>query len=239
MTPQIVKQPVLARTWSHIMQCSACGADIPEDAVFCAKCGHNLNNGGGDTTQPAAPESKGTSRGAAERFKNATGPAGDEDEDDEEVTLWKGGYSAKAMVGSWILAAVASVLFIAGALYFRWSWRVPVALVCLTWISVALVLAYRKLGVYYELTTQRFIHKTGILKRTSDRLEVIDIDDVTFSQGLIQRLVNVGTVRISSSDRTHPELELIGIENVQVVADNIDDVRRKERRRRGLHIEAI
>ena len=68
---------------------------------------------------------------------------------------------------------------------------------------------------------------------------MIDIDDVTFEQGLVQRMVNVGTIKISSSDRTHPELTLRGIEGVQEVADTIDDVRRKERRRRGLHIEAI
>jgi hypothetical protein len=49
----------------------------------------------------------------------------------------------------------------------------------------------------------------------------------------------VGTIHISSSDRTHPELLLLGIDDVKRVADLIDDVRRKERRQRGLHIEAI
>jgi len=220
------------------MQCSACKADNPEDAVFCIKCGHNLKNKGSDTPQQAAPESKGTSSSAAERFKNATAAVQDDD-DEEEVTLWKGGYSAKAMVGSWMLAAVGSVLLIVANFFFPAAWIVLIPLIFLAWIYVALVLAYRKLGVYYELTTQRFIHKTGILKRTSDRLEVIDIDDVTFSQGLIQRLVNVGTIQISSSDQTHPELVLIGIKDVQKVADDIDDVRRKERRRSALHIESI
>ena len=171
-------------------------------------------------------------------MKNAVGPA-DGDEDDEEVSLWKGGYSAEAMIGGWVLAAMASLLLIVATVFFPAAWFVLVPLIFLAWIYAVSVLAYRKLGVSYELTTQRFIHKIGILKRTSDRLEVIDIDDVTHSQGLIQRMVNVGSIRISSSDRTHPELTLIGIENVRVVADTIDDVRRKERRRRGLHIEAV
>ena len=219
------------------MKCSACGAETPDDADFCGKCGHNLKNEGNDTAQQTAPQGKSSALSPAERFKNAL-PTGDDD-DDEEVSLWIGGYSAKAMVGSWMLAALASVLFVAGSIYFKLPWLIPLALVSLTWIFVMLVLAYRKMGVYYELTTQRFIHKAGILKRTSDRLEVIDIDDVTFSQGLIQRIMNVGNIRISSSDTTHPELLLIGIENVHEIADNIDDVRRKERRRRGLHIEAI
>ena len=70
-------------------------------------------------------------------------------------------------------------------------------------------------------------------------IEVIDIDDVTYTQGVVQRIVGVGTIKISSTDRTHPELALLGIDDVERIADMIDDVRRQERRRRGLHIESI
>jgi len=73
----------------------------------------------------------------------------------------------------------------------------------------------------------------------TDRIENIDMDDITYEQKFIERFVGVGTVIISSSDRTHPELRLIGIENVKEVADQMDDIRRAERRRRGLHIESI
>jgi hypothetical protein len=43
-------------------------------------------------------------------------------------------------------------------------------------------------------------------------------------------------VTLLSSDKSDPELVLRGITPVAEVADKIDDVRRKERRRRGLHI---
>lgn len=220
------------------MQCSACGAETPAEAIFCAKCGRNLKDDAAGPAPEAAPESRGGSGSIAQRMKNAASPAGDDD-DETEVSLWQGGFSGKAMIGSWVMAAIASVLLIVATVFFAAAWFVLVPLIFLAWIYAAAVLAYRKLGVHYELTTQRFIHKSGVLKRTSDRLEVIDIDDVTYSQGLIQRMVNVGTIRISSSDRTHPELVLLGIDNVRVVADTIDDVRRKERRRRGLHIESV
>jgi uncharacterized membrane protein YdbT with pleckstrin-like domain len=100
-------------------------------------------------------------------------------------------------------------------------------------------LAYRKLTVKYQLTTQRFIHEKGLLKRVTDRIEVIDIDDVSVEQRLIERMVGVGTIKLISSDRSHPVLMLRGIEKVREVAATIDDLRRKERRRRGLHIESI
>jgi len=65
------------------------------------------------------------------------------------------------------------------------------------------------------------------------------MDDITFQQNFVERLVNVGTVKITSSDKTHPEILLKGIEDVKPVADLIDSARRKERVRRGVHIEAV
>jgi membrane protein YdbS with pleckstrin-like domain len=79
----------------------------------------------------------------------------------------------------------------------------------------------------------------GLLWRQTDRIEIIDVDDVSFTQGPVERIFGIGTVRISSSDNTHPELALPGIENVQLVSGLIDDSRRKERRRRGLYIESV
>ena len=88
----------------------------------------------------------------------------------------------------------------------------------------------------YRLTTQRFIHEHGVLTRDIDRIEVIDIDDVSYRQTLIDRMVGVGTIRIESGDRSHPELVLRGIDDVQRVSDMIDAARREERVRRGIHI---
>ncbi|MCH2597045.1 MAG: hypothetical protein MKZ95_14805, partial [Pirellulales bacterium] len=58
-------------------------------------------------------------------------------------------------------------------------------------------------------------------------------------QGLVERLVGVGTVCIRSSDQSHPKIELPGIEDVNRIADMIDGVRRHERLKRGLHVESV
>jgi membrane protein YdbS with pleckstrin-like domain len=98
---------------------------------------------------------------------------------------------------------------------------------------------YRRLSVHYRLTTQRFVHERGLLWRTVDRVELIDVDDVTYRQGPVERALGVGTIMMVSSDRTSPELRLSGIDDIRRVADMIDDARRKERRSRGLHIESV
>ncbi|MBC8351044.1 MAG: PH domain-containing protein [Planctomycetes bacterium] len=170
-----------------------------------------------------------------DQFKESAEARQADNAEDEEQDLWAGGYSAKAMYGTWILGIAITIGLVAGMFAFP-----PVGIaIPVLFLFLAGRLAYKKLSVHYELTTQRFIHKTGIFKRVTDRIEVIDIDDVTFEQGIVQRMLGVGTIRLSSSDRTHPELVLSGIDGVQNIADTIDDVRRKERRKRGLHIESI
>lgn len=211
------------------MYCRACQAEVAEDARYCSQCGEQI-----DLEAVSKPAST-REIPPQQRFRSAA-TAGDEP---EEKSLWSGGFSGKAMVGSWIGAGLFSVLLV--VLCFVWP---PILLgiailLLLVWCGLGLLLAYRKLNVNYELTTQRFVHRSGILRRITDRIEAIDMDDISFEQGIIERLLNVGTIRVISSDRSHPELVLRGIEDVARIAKLIDDTRHKERLRRGLHIEAI
>lgn len=162
-------------------------------------------------------------------------------EEEQENDLWQGAYSPKAMVGIWFGGAVATLLAIVIAAFAAGpaAWGYLLTAIVLAWVIMAAVYGYRRYSVHYTLTDQRLIHESGLLWRTVDRVELIDIDDVTYRQGPVERALGVGTILISSSDRTTPELELPGIDNVREVSDEIDDARRKERRSRGLHIEAV
>ena len=211
------------------MVCRSCGAEIVDGARFCQNCGASLTA----VDESAVPKS------VAEKMRRGSGVVSDATEEH----LWRGGYAAKAMYGWWLTGVVAALLCSVGLLTVSGFTSGAILGSLLVWGIVAaalgLTFAYRKLSVHYELTSQRFIHQHGILKRVTDRIEVIDMDDVTYEQGLIQRLLGVGKIQISSTDRSHPELALLGIADVERVAEMIDDVRRQERLRRGLHIEAI
>ena len=108
------------------------------------------------------------------------------------------------------------------------------------WIVLLLRLIYLQLSIRYTLTSQRFIHERGLLWRQQDRIETIDIDDVTVQPGA-RRSECSASARCgsSSSDQSTPEFLLVGIEDVRKVATMIDEVRRKERRKRGVHIESV
>ena len=167
-------------------------------------------------------------------------PDGESDKDDEQE-LWEGGYSGKAMIGAWAGAAVLTIAAIAVAVAMPdpTTGMVVGGVVLLVWLVLIFKFLAQKLGVRYRLTNHRFFHQKGILSRTTDRIEVIDMDDITFKQGVVERMVNVGSIMITSSDSTSPQLWMHGIEDPARVADLLDKARRAERKRRGVHIEQI
>ena len=226
------------------MDCPYCNAEIEANSVFCPKCGERLDGAedrvGARITAEGA-EREGGQDSPSDRFRRqmsapAAAPEGDSDQEKE---LWEGGFSPKAMFTWWVGAGVLTILLLVGMVMFGFTGVLPfvfLGLIALVWLWPACTLWYRRMALRYRLTTQRFIHEQGVLTRDIDRIEVIDIDDVSYRQTLIDRMVNVGTIRIESGDRSHPELVLRGIDDVERVYDLIDSARRDERVRRGIHI---
>ena len=109
-----------------------------------------------------------------------------------------------------LLSGAVSLLCMAGmiSLIVRQSpfWLWGLILLLVIWIAFVGRLAAKRLGIHYKLTNQMFYHRKGILTRTTDRIEVIDIDDITYQQGLLDRLVNVGRIEIRSSDQSNPKI---------------------------------
>ncbi len=211
------------------MNCPKCHAEIIQPARFCHLCGESLPS-----------ETEGEELSPAARMRQAAARAAGSGDQEEE--LWSGTYSPKAMIGTWIFVAILSCGAIAGWIIWMppavW-WLVLPGIIVVIWGVPAVQLLYRRLSIHYQLTTRRFIHQSGLLQRVTDRIEVIDIDDITVEQGFIERLMGVGTIRVKSSDRTHPDFRLPGIENAQQVAAIFDNARLAERRRRSLHVEQI
>nr|WP_044181644.1 PH domain-containing protein [Pirellula staleyi] len=162
-------------------------------------------------------------------------------EGDTEKDLWNGSFSPKAMYGYWLLATVITVASLVVCVLFPLPPLIFFIVVVdfAIWLGMGAYLLYQRMGVAYHLTSQRLIHHVGILRRVTNRIEMIDINDVSFEQGLIERMLGVGTIKILSSDTSHPSLVMPGIDDVKKIAAMIDDVRREERRRRGMFIESI
>lgn len=205
------------------MRCPKCGRESPAESAFCPGCGASLGAADSATSKTTAAATPSRGRGAPP----------------PESEIWSGSYSAKAMLGAFIVAALLTLLGSATAIFGGPTGGIAFLIAAiLVWGGLVLLYFYRRTTVRYRLTTYRFFHETGLLTRVGNRLEVIDIDDVTLKQGLIERMANVGTLEILSSDKTHQRLTLPGIDNPRQVADLIDGARRAERQRRGLHLDA-
>lgn len=217
------------------MPCPNCGAEVAQNSAFCSHCGSRLD---GAAQQPAdGAKTPPSARGVAERVARTMAQAHGANEVVDD-TLWEGAYSSRAMIPAFIGGALLSLALVAVSILFPPAFWIMLAIPVI-WIYLLGWLAYQKLAVRYKLTTFRFFHESGILRRTIDRIEVIDMDDITVVQGVVERMLNVGQVRVSSSDRTHPLLILKGIDDPREVGARIDAARRAERARRGLHIEMV
>ena len=216
------------------MKCKDCGSEVLTDASFCRKCGARINE---DEREVLATDPR-KNETPAERIRGAVF-SDDKDDDPEEV--WEGGYCGKAMIGYYVLGGLGliAILVLGFSIGTSTGWMLLGIVAVLMWLAIAGCLMYRKLNIHYELNERRFIHRSGILRRREDRIETIDMDDVSVEQGLLERIVGVGTITILSSDASDPKLVMRGIENAKEVAQKIDRIRRKERRRRGLHIESV
>ena len=214
------------------MKCPACAAEVSAESLFCAHCGHRLSASG-----PVAPKTP------VDQFKAAQ--AATNSADDVETPLWKGWYSWKAMIGYWVLALLATIAGVAigvvagGYGYGPGVWLVVGVILAALWGGLILYYLYERISIEYELTNQRLIHRHGILSQVTNRIEVIDIDDIKFRQNLVDRFFGVGTIQILSTDVSDPKLTLRGIDEVKRVFAMMDDARRDERRRRGMYIETV
>lgn len=216
------------------MLCPACQTDIPAGSSFCPKCGQPTD---GSKLQPVAPP---PAAAAAQTAAAPFSPRG-RGPHEPERELWSGGYSPKAMIGWWILAGILAVAGVVVSIFVPnpIAWIVAAVVVIGFALWLLLDLLVKRLSVHYKLTTEQLTHQTGLLTRSTNRIEVIDIDDVTMQQTLLERMLGVGSVLVVSSDRTHPKLLLTGIDNVERVSQLIDTAAREERRSRGAFIEAV
>jgi uncharacterized membrane protein YdbT with pleckstrin-like domain len=216
------------------MRCDQCGSEIPPGASFCPGCGKRLTSGAADTATAPDPASS-TAQQLQQRAQQVRAAR-----DVPEQELWRGAYAYKSMFGMLAVGVFVSligvIVIVAAEVHFV-KWFV-FACLAVMWIVIGAIVFQRRFGIRYRLTNQRFFIEKGIFGRAIDRIEVIDINDMEFEQSLFERMFDVGSIRLSTTDRSVPKFTLQGIEHVQEVFNLIDQARRAERNRRGLYVES-
>lgn len=162
---------------------------------------------------------------------------------DPDVEIWRGRYSGWAMFPTWIFLALITVgaTFLGVVISRRVEypltvWSVLLGIVALLWVYHVLLYLYRRYTVSYRATTYRFYSEKGLIFHSVHSMEIIDIDDMSLEQNLLERIVGVGRVVLRTKDSSDPFFVIHGLKDPQTAFEKIDGARRDERIRRGINI---
>jgi membrane protein YdbS with pleckstrin-like domain len=160
--------------------------------------------------------------------------------EDEEIVYFEGrpvlrADQAKAAMFLIVGLALLALPILAAVLDWTWwdhRWMTPVAIVLAILAIVLPWLVTRT--TRYRITNYRIDFERGVLKKQIDTMELWHVDDISFEQGLVDRIMNVGSIKILSDDRTTPQLELHGLPNPRAIFDNLRQRIITVKRQRGV-----
>ena len=90
----------------------------------------------------------------------------------------------------------------------------------LFWTVIPPIIVYLKTRfTIYELSTERFIEKTGVLSQKIQEIELYRVRDYTIHKPFIMRLFGLGNLTLVTSDKSSPRIHLKAISNVENVRD--------------------
>lgn len=81
------------------------------------------------------------------------------------------------------------------------------------WIIVPIIKILKLSDKIYKVTTERVIIKEGITSSSENEIEYYRIKKLSVSQSTIQKILNLGTIHIQSSDVHNPQIEMKNIPN--------------------------
>lgn len=111
-------------------------------------------------------------------------------------------------------------------------------LLCLVGVGLIVILVrwLQALAATYEVTDQRLILHRGLLMKTIDEIELYRIKDVRLDYSLLNQLVDIGTITITSTDRTTGDRDFV-LRDVPMARDRREGLRglvERARQRRGV-----
>ncbi len=92
-------------------------------------------------------------------------------------------------------------------------------------VVILLVKWVQNLAATYEITPERLIIRRGILMKSIDEIELYRIKDVRIDFSIINQMVGLGTVSISSSDETTRAGDLV-IPHIDKAQERREQLRR-------------
>jgi membrane protein YdbS with pleckstrin-like domain len=109
-----------------------------------------------------------------------------------------------------------------------WQWLAVVFTLGIAW----LVYWIRSISTTYEITTQRVRIERGLLSKMKENVELFRIDHFDLHKPLGMRLLGHCSLHLRSSDPSFPSVMILGIRDLESLADTLRECSLRERTRR-------
>ena len=161
--------------------------------------------------------------------------------DDREEVYYHGSPQLRGEVGPMILWGFVGIVLI--AIPFVWRALAKDHVFPPWWLTLALILLglvcfvvpwVRTKMVRYRISNYRIDYERGLLSRRIDTLELWHVEDISFQQTLLDRLMGVGDIRVMSHDDTTPVLMLKGLPNPRPLFESLKQRVIAVKRQRGV-----
>ena len=159
--------------------------------------------------------------------------------DDKEEIYFHGSPLLRGEMGKTILFGLIGLLLIAAPFIYsavrdEWlPWWVT-GLLILIGLGVMLLPVLIIRSTRYRVSNYRIDYERGIFSRDIDTLELWHVDDISFHQSFLDRMLNVGTITITSDDKSTPHLPLHGVPNPRPLFDSLKQRVIAVKRQRGV-----
>ncbi len=81
----------------------------------------------------------------------------------------------------------------------------------------------------YSLTNERFFIEDGLFKSTEDEVRLYRVLDVKLTRTFMQKIFGLGTIKVSSSDRSLQNFEIKNIKDSKNVKELLSELVEKQR----------
>ena len=119
------------------------------------------------------------------------------------------------------IGLAAAVVVVLGILFDEMTTAIAIAVVI---VGLTLLIGFvRRVGTKYLLTTQRLRISRGIIRKNVQETRLDRVQNVNYSQGILDRVVGVGTVDFDTAGTDDSEFRFEWINDPETVVRAVDE----------------